>query len=114
MMKLIVDMFTDFIIMHSFNVTFNVDYVCSTLVPLCTTEQNFQHEYKQLQLSDYVQRVLSDKPEEIDGYLDQLYEKVSAEESQPKIYKILQLSDWHVDFRYQEGTNKKCKEEICC
>lgn len=43
------DMFTDFIIRHAFNVTFNVDYVCSTLIPLCTAEQNYQHEYKQMQ-----------------------------------------------------------------
>jgi sphingomyelin phosphodiesterase len=32
----------------------------------------------------------------------------------PDSYNIIQITDWHVDFNYLEGTNKKCNYEICC
>lgn len=60
--------------------------------------------------------VLKDKPYFIkkDSFLDELYDIIDKEGGNPETYKILQITDWHVDFKYLEGTNKICREEICC
>ena len=34
---------------------------------------------------------------------------------QPSTYRVLQITDWHLDLEYQPGTVKaKCGREICC
>lgn len=65
---------------------------------------------------DYVTEVLQDKPDFLknDDFLDNLYKEIDETESNPPTYNLLQISDWHVDFRYKEGANKNCKEETCC
>ena len=32
----------------------------------------------------------------------------------PETYNIIQITDWHVDFNYVEGSNRHCNFEICC
>lgn len=65
---------------------------------------------------EYVNEILSDKPDFIqnDDFLDKLYELIDEKEVDPPTYNLMQFSDWHVDFRYKEGANRNCKEEICC
>ena len=48
------------------------DYICSYLVPLCGDEL----AYIKLPIKDYIEHVLTDKPEvaQNDNYLDSLYE----------------------------------------
>lgn len=57
-----------------------------------------------------------DKPEIIkdDEFVNKLYKKIEEEGTEYETYKILQISDWHVDFRYREGANRYCKDAICC
>ena len=32
----------------------------------------------------------------------------------PETYNIVQITDWHVDFDYKEGSMRNCAWEICC
>ena len=72
-------------------------------------------KFKKLKLSDFESEVLRDKPAIIqsDDFLDKLYESIQEEE-EPDTYNIVQITDWHIDFKYQEGANKNCLNEICC
>lgn len=36
------------------------------------------------------------------------------DDEMPDSYNIIQITDWHVDLNYLEGSNKKCNYEICC
>jgi sphingomyelin phosphodiesterase len=56
--------------------------------------------------------VLSDKPENIqkDDFIDKLYENLDDK----KTYNVLQISDWHIDLEYVEGTVIECNGMICC
>lgn len=59
---------------------------------------------------------MKDKPDFIrnDDFIDNLYREIEESEPTPLTYNLLHMSDWHVDFRYKEGANRNCKEEICC
>lgn len=35
-----------------------------------------------------------------DDFIDNLYRFIEETEPNPPTYKIMQMSDWHVDFRY--------------
>ena len=65
--------------------------------------------------------ILADKPESAksDDYLDRLYDRIFEETQQgwtePDTYRVLQITDWHIDLYYTEGTIKKdCNALICC
>ena len=77
--------------------------------------------YDQLKIEDYMEAVLADKPKEItdDDYLDKLYAQIAVETqdgwNQPDTYKVLQITDWHIDLNYFEGALKTdCGDVICC
>ena len=100
----------------AFNTTFQLvlskDYVCHYVFRLCE-----QPKFKELSLEDYRLDVLRDKPAIIldDEYIDKLYLQIEKEDDEvPDSYNIIQITDWHIDFNYLEGTNKKCNYEICC
>lgn len=46
--------------------------------------------------------------------MDQIYSSIKEEGDDHETYKIMQVTDWHVDYSYKQGANKNCKEEICC
>jgi len=73
--------------------------ICGSLFPVCEVS------YSPLEPKDYATRVLSDKPAQVqeDNYLDQLYAKIEEDgRSGKKIptYRVLQISDWHLDLDY--------------
>jgi len=53
-----------------------------------------------------------------DNFLDQIYDRIYEYERYGKempTYRVLQISDWHMDFEYMEGTVKRdCGFERCC
>jgi sphingomyelin phosphodiesterase len=62
--------------------------------------------------------VLADKPSHLlnDDFIDRLYEDIEIQQvdEMPETYNIIQITDWHVDFNYVEGSNRHCNFEICC
>lgn len=72
--------------------------------------------YKTLRVEDFVERVLSDKPDIIknNDFHDKLYDQIKADKSQRKTVKVLHLSDPHPDFEYFEGANANCGKPVCC
>ena len=72
----------------------------------------------EVKASDFIEEVLKSKPKFIqnDDFMDKLYEKLVKESKSEKreTYKVLQISDWHLDPRYKEGANRNCRNSICC
>ena len=100
-----------------FDVFITQDFFCSYLMPLCGQGL----AYEDLTIEDYMEAVLADKPKEAadDDFLDKLYETISLETDQgwqePDTYKVLQITDWHIDLNYTEGARKTdCGDVICC
>ncbi len=92
---------------------FTEERMCGQFFPVCEVT------YSPLEPNDYAKRVLSDKPVEIqnDDYLNQLYSKIEEEgRSGQKIstYRVLQISDWHLDLDYKTGTKTKDCGSFCC
>jgi sphingomyelin phosphodiesterase len=46
--------------------------------------------------------------------VDSLYKTVNSDQQQRKTYKVLHITDPHIDFEYQPGTNANCGAPICC
>lgn len=65
--------------------------------------------------TEFVQRVLSDKPEKIkdNNFVNDLYESIKPTEGR-KTFKAAHFSDFHVDFEYVPGTNANCNMPLCC
>jgi len=76
---------------YMFEFLITEDFVCGYVFPLCGDVP----KYVRLELDDFVQDVLSDKPELIasDDYLDKLYERISEESNhgwvQADTYNVL-------------------------
>jgi len=60
--------------------------------------------------------MLSSKPEDIksNDYVDQLYKKVADYEGEREIIRSIQISDLHIDFKYEVGQPTQCNFAICC
>ena len=73
-------------------------------------------DIEELDVQAYVFKQLSEKPEIIknNDFVDKIYQKIAAEKNNRKTIKSIQLSDLHIDFKYQEGTPTKCNFPICC
>ncbi|CAI2362134.1 unnamed protein product [Moneuplotes crassus] len=86
-------------------------YACSRLVGVCKNPH-----FKTADPQDYIDRVLSDKPDFIkdNDYVNAQYRKIAADPNPRKTVKVLHLSDIHLDFEYKEGTNAHCDEPLCC
>ncbi|CDW90552.1 ser thr protein phosphatase family protein [Stylonychia lemnae] len=110
------NLFMTLIFDNIFEISLERDFVCSYLFPVCDRDENKHKEYKVLKLDEYIDRILADKPELIqnDDYIENLYKYIEENEPNPPTYKIMHMSDWHVDFRYQEGAKRNCRDEICC
>lgn len=87
------------------------EYSCSRMLGFCSSPN-----YKYLPSSDYISRVLSDKPEFLSSndYVDKQYEAIRNDPKKRKTIKVLHMTDIHVDLEYAEGYNAKCNEPICC
>jgi len=56
----------------------------------------------QLDVNDYVKKVLSDKPESIknNDFVDSLYDKIKSDKNERPTIRQIQMSDPHIDFKY--------------
>ena len=78
----------------------NGDYVC-TLLKIC----NDTTEYDTI--DDYARRILADKPETKER-------EVVPKKNDEDYYKVLQVTDIHLDMEYKEGTVANCNLPLCC
>lgn len=81
------------------------DFFCGYLLPLC------DEKFVELPFREFANRVLKDKPVEAadDEFVNNLYREIK-EESLKQItptYRVLQISDWHVDLEYTPGRTKQ-------
>lgn len=97
-----------------FSLVLTEDYLCGYVMPLC------DEKFKNLPVEDFIRKILIDKPDLIkqDDFLDKIYAKISAEHvigHRNHSYRVLSISDWHLDLEYLEGTIKKnCQQPLCC
>jgi sphingomyelin phosphodiesterase len=59
---------------------------------------------------------MSDKPELTtdNNFINNLYQEIDEVETPRKTMKVLHMSDHHLDFEYEAGTNANCDEPVCC
>lgn len=87
--------------------TFEPEYFCEVLIPACNNKRN---KYKVLEVSDFEERILSDKPEIIqdNNYINNLYDQIAIDNQRGKdrdTILMYQISDLHWNLEYTEGTN---------
>jgi len=100
----------DVIIPTLTNFILGPDYLCSRVLGMCDPV------FKDLNQSDYISRVMSDKPEHLktNDFVDKLYESIAASTQPRKTFLAAHFSDVHVDLLYKEGTNANCNMPLCC
>lgn len=71
--------------------------VCTEYMHLCDSP-----DIGQLDVNDYVKKVLSDKPESIknNDFVDSLYDKIKSDKNERPTIRQIQMSDPHIDFKY--------------
>ena len=87
-----------------FSLFMSDDFFCGYLLPLCN------EKFVELPFREFASRVLKDKPVEAadDEFVNNIYLAIK-EESLKQItptYRVLQISDWHVDLEYTPGRVK--------
>ena len=88
------------------------DRICNELLGYCT-----HPVYKHYGVEDFATRVLADKPKAItsDDFVNMLYLDIAADTQPRETYKLVHMSDPHIDFDYTPGTNFMCGQSgFCC
>ena len=85
------------------------DSVCANIMPFCKNPT-----YRHLNTTEYVQRLLQDKPTEIqdDNYINNLYDQVRGKNR--TTFKLVHITDVHTDRYYVEGAISHCPLPQCC
>ena len=76
------------------------DYVC-TLIKICEDTTEYES------IDDYAKRILGDKPAPKER-------EIVERKNDDDYYKVLQVSDIHLDMEYEEGTVANCNLPLCC
>ena len=89
------------IVMDSFIKRFvNGDYICS-LINICEDTTEYES------IEDFARRILKDKPPVKER-------EIVKRKNDEDYYKVVQLSDIHLDMEYKEGTVANCNLPVCC
>ena len=85
--------------------------ICNELLHLCS-----KPVIRELSADDFVKKRLQSKPEIIknNDYVNQIYAKIAKSSAPREVVRSIQLSDPHIDFKYQAGAPSKCNFPICC
>ena len=78
----------------------NGDYIC-TLLKICTDTTEYET------IDDYAKKILGDKPETKER-------EIVQRKNDDNYYKVLQVTDIHLDMEYKEGTVANCNLPLCC
>lgn len=86
-------------------------FFCEEIVKVCDTDY-----YKPLKIEDFTDRVLSDKPKELenDDFIQNLYKDIAKDKKKRRTIKIAHVADAHVDLDYAVGYAGECNGIICC
>ena len=95
-----IDRYDDIVVDSFLRRFLNGDYVC-TLLKIC----NDTTEYDTI--DDYARRILADKPVT-------KKREVVPKKDDSNYYKVLQVTDIHLDMEYKEGTVANCNLPLCC
>lgn len=89
------------------------DFFCEEVMPYCDTNL-----YTPLKDSDYVDKVMKDKPAHIknDDFIQKTYEAIGKDTKKRETFKVVHLADAHYDLKYAVGANRNCDEMniVCC
>jgi hypothetical protein len=87
------------------------DYMCNRALQVCNDVT-----FEVLDEKEYVDRVLSTKPENLanNDFIDNLYSSIKIQNAPRKTFKAAHYSDVHVDFEYLPGTDAACNMPLCC
>ena len=101
----------DIIVPQIFEHLFAPKYACSRMLGFCSSPS-----WKTMDDQEYIDRVLADKPDFIkdNEFTNNKYKEIKADPKERKAVRVMHLSDVHLDFYYEEGTNKNCNEPVCC
>ena len=78
----------------------NGDYICS-LVEICEDTTEYES------IEDFAERILKDKPEVKE-------KEIIKTKNDDDYYKVVQVTDIHLDMEYKEGAVANCILPICC
>jgi len=92
---------------------------------LVTPEYSCEHEwgscinhqwYTPISTQKVIDKLILHKPEWLkkDNFQNYLYQELAADPNPRKTLSMIHFTDLHVDLDYEVGTNKTCKNVMCC
>jgi hypothetical protein len=89
----------------------STDYMCAYFLELCDTPT-----FTKYFAADYATALLATKPASLadNNYVNSLYDIIKADPNPRPTYKAVQISDVHIDFYYEIGSNSDCHDYLCC
>ena len=94
---------------HFFENILREDFICGYVFPLCSSV------FEAVDLHADITDILNGLPVENQGSLDGIYKKIDERKDQAHTYRILQITDVHLDLNYQQGAVRRdCGDTLCC
>ena len=95
-----IDRYKDIVIDSFIKRFLDGNYVC-TVTNMCKDTTEYES------IDDYAKRILEDKPAPKER-------EIVERKNEDNYYKVLQVSDIHLDMEYEEGTVVNCNLPLCC
>jgi sphingomyelin phosphodiesterase len=95
-----VDLYADLVVDSFFKRFLDGDWICS-LIKICQDTKEYES------IEEFAERILKDKPESIER-------EVVKRKNDEDYYKVVQITDIHLDMEYKEGTVANCVKPLCC
>lgn len=72
--------------------------------------------YEEVDVNEEIYKLLAEKPVEAfsNDYVNKMYETEDFAAPGRNQLKIVAISDLHIDYDYQEGSNNDCGKPLCC
>jgi hypothetical protein len=88
------------------------EYACEHELGSCINHQ----WYTPISTQRVIDKLILHKPEWLkkDNFQNYLYQEIAADPNPRKTLSMIHFTDLHVDLDYQVGTNKTCKNVMCC
>ena len=85
--------------------------MCDEVLGMCS-----KPDIQRIHLNHVVDRILADKPAEIqdDDFTNKLYKQIEKSRSERQTFRAVHLTDLHMDLEYKIGTKANCSDVMCC
>ncbi|CDW73147.1 saposin b domain-containing protein [Stylonychia lemnae] len=109
--KGLIDYFSEVGFDNLFAGPLSANSICQNYFTSCTKTLS---PSPQNSINKFTNSILADKPKalENDTFVDDLYKSVAGKTRQT--FKVLHISDLHLDFKYTLGADSTCQRIICC